>query len=72
MPQVPDNNWDNKSNAAETAVNNETKQDDNKKKDNPFQFHPVYNVICEANDVRYFLHIDAVNGHVFKCNVGRK
>ena len=55
---------------AEATANTDVQQDNNK--ENPFQFHPVYNVICEANDVRYFLHIDAVNGHVFKCNVGRK
>ena len=37
-----------------------------------FDFHPVYNVMCEANGVRYNVRIDAVTGDVYGCHVGRR
>lgn len=40
---------------------------DNKDMRPAFEFHPVYNVFCEANNVKYIVHIDAVSGKVLHC-----
>jgi len=31
------------------------------------EFHPVYNVLCNANKVDYMVHVDAVTGKVLHC-----
>lgn len=54
-PQLPDQKQDNKDNK------------DNKDMKPAFQFHPVYNVICQANNVNYMAHVDAVSGKVLHC-----
>lgn len=54
------------------AKESATQSDSNGNKVRRFDFHPVYNVMCEANGVRYNVRIDAVSGEVYGCHVGRR
>ncbi|WP_407399516.1 hypothetical protein [Anaerovibrio sp.] len=60
QPDNQVNNTDNKAQAAE--------QDKKTNGERPkIEFHPMYSVICEANDVNYMVHVDAVTGKVLNC-----
>ena len=63
--QANDNNTDNKTQRPNLSQQN---QDANTQSASPrMEFHPVYNVICEANNVNYMVHVDAVSGTVLHC-----
>ena len=62
-PAPPPANVENKSDNAQPMDKTQLKK---------FRFHPVYNVFCEANNVRYAVRVDAITGEVYGCHVGRR